>query len=228
MVLNSSLNEIWECKKMTHCFKKMIKTLLSLVLQDPSESVFWAGFCGLNTSWKGIWSTRVLTPSNRKQNIPQSSTKYWPTFRKQRKSFLCLINRGGQPSFTTNTLQTTNLTMENQPFEDASHCISYQKWGIFQLVMLVFGGKHLSFIMLGILLPHHRAATVGWQLKKSPKVGGRKLWNGKSWKPQHEKVRDVHKSNVAQPWNSFKTWHAIVTDSNQTTRCLSPWIANIA
>ena len=32
----------------------------SLVLQDPSESVFWAGFKGLNTSWKGIWSTRVF------------------------------------------------------------------------------------------------------------------------------------------------------------------------
>ena len=27
---------------------------------DPSESVFWAGFYGLNTSSKGIWSTRVL------------------------------------------------------------------------------------------------------------------------------------------------------------------------
>ena len=32
--------------------------IYTLVLQDPSESVFWAGFKGLDTSWKGIWSTR--------------------------------------------------------------------------------------------------------------------------------------------------------------------------
>ena len=31
---------------------------------DPSESVFWAGFYGLNTSWKGIWSTRVWSWSS--------------------------------------------------------------------------------------------------------------------------------------------------------------------
>ena len=30
----------------------------TLVLQDPSESVFWAGFKGLNTQ-KVIWSTRA-------------------------------------------------------------------------------------------------------------------------------------------------------------------------
>lgn len=33
---------------------------ITLALQDPSESVLWAGFKGLNTSRKGIWSTRVV------------------------------------------------------------------------------------------------------------------------------------------------------------------------
>ena len=49
---------------------------LSLVLQDPSESVFWAGFNGLNTSWNGIWSTRVYTswkPANHVSLSPRIS-----------------------------------------------------------------------------------------------------------------------------------------------------------
>ena len=35
-----------------------VDDMYTLVLQDPSKSVFWAGFYGLNTSSKGIWSTR--------------------------------------------------------------------------------------------------------------------------------------------------------------------------
>ena len=38
-----------------------INGYLALVLQDPSENVSCASFQGLNTCWKGIWSTRVVS-----------------------------------------------------------------------------------------------------------------------------------------------------------------------
>ena len=54
---NSTRNQLFDILKF-HLENKN----LSLVLQDPSESAFWAGFLGsFYTSWKGIRSTRVST-----------------------------------------------------------------------------------------------------------------------------------------------------------------------